>query len=421
MPVNSQRMCDFFARLSLVGQVGERGVTRLAYTANETQAHELLRDYFAAQPALRYMRDGFGNSIISAQGGCGNHSSVLVGSHLDTPIGGGRFDGTLGVVIGAEVLLSLVEEFGDVFLQRLPTELVAFACEESARFGLSSVGSRAFTDSLEWEAARALCDANGITLEAALRSQGLSTKRSAAAAPPSSRYRAYFEVHVEQGPQLERSGVTFGVVEAIAGASRLRITLRGEARHSGTAEVEDRHDALVGASRCVVETRALMRELAPGLKGGIGTLDLPGSSVNVVPAEAQFILELRAADDFLKQSGLERLLERFRSVAAEEGLGIEVKLIKQDSATAMASDVRGMLIQGLDTLGLQYMELNSGASHDALVLQRSGVRSGMLFLPSRSGISHHPDEFTTEAEMCQGAEVLRATLLFMAGMSDVSF
>jgi allantoate deiminase len=303
-------------------------------------------------------------------------SELWIGSHLDSVPHGGRFDGPLGVLAGLEAV-ERVAKAG-----HLPGTIavVAFRDEEGGTFTGGCFGSRALFGQLLDEEAR----------DAAARRLGPHM--------PEPTPVAYLELHVEQGPVLERAGMPLGIVTSIAGQARGTVVIEGEARHAGTTPMEGRDDALCRAAELVLHCREVARDI-PGAVATVGTLEVEPGASNVVPGRVTLSVDARAPD----QERLDLLLER---------LGLDLVVT---APVAMDASLTGQLRDEIESRGLPVVELASGAGHDAGVLAAAGVPAAMLFVRSEGGISHHPDESTTPEDVALAVDVLAAATASLAG------
>lgn len=308
---------------------------------------------------------------------------LLVGSHLDTVPGAGAFDGVLGVVMA----IALVEALGGRRL-RHAIEVVGFSDEEGVRFGVPFLGSRALAGNFE-PALLERSDETGKTVGDVIREFGLDPS-TIQAAVAGDNVVGYLEFHIEQGPVLETLGLPLGIVEAIAGQSRLEVRFQGKANHAGTTPMNLRRDALVGTSEWIgrVEHEALQ---TPGLVATVGQLDvLPGAG-NVIPGEARAGLDIRHANDAARLRALDAILTAAQSISERRGLAMEYETRLNQPAVACDPSLTASLGRAVEAAGYEVHRMVSGAGHDAMILAEK-MPTAMLFLRSPRGISHHPDE-----------------------------
>jgi allantoate deiminase len=367
------------------------GVSRFAWTPELARANEWLVGRLQ-ELGLETEIDAAGNVLGRWEEGEG--TAVLVGSHLDTVPRGGRYDGALGVLAALEVVRTLKHE--GISLRR-PLWIVSFNDEEGSRFQTGMLGSRAFIGDLDPEdwRRRGVADA--------MAAGGFDFERLGEARAVD-RVGAYLELHIEQGPVLEQEGLDLGIVSGIAGLLGFRVRLSGEANHAGTTPMASRRDALAGASRIVLELRDEARSRGD-MTANVGILTVAPGGFNVIPGTAEFTIDARAgdADTFARAEKFVRgTLER---VAAEEQLELEVTKTHRKPPTPLDPGLQDLLAQGAAAEGATARSMPSGAGHDAMVLAKH-VPAAMLFVPSRAGISHSPDEYTSPEQCELGARVL---------------
>jgi allantoate deiminase len=376
------------------------GVSRFAWTPELARANEWLVGRLQ-ELGLETEIDAAGNVLGRWEEGEG--TAVLVGSHLDTVPRGGRYDGALGVLAAIEVVRTLKRE--GVSLRR-PLWIVSFNDEEGSRFQTGMLGSRAFIGDLDPEdwRRRGVADA--------MAAGGFDFERLGDAKAVD-RVGAYLELHIEQGPVLEQEGLDVGVVSGIAGLLGFRVRLTGEANHAGTTPMASRRDALAGAARIVLELRDEARSRGD-MTANVGILTVAPGGFNVIPGTAEFTIDARAgdADAFARAEKFVRdTLER---VAAEEQLELEVAETHRKPPTPLDLELQELLARGAAAEGAMARSMPSGAGHDAMILAKH-VPAAMLFVPSRAGISHSPDEYTSPEQCELGARVLaRAVRVLVA-------
>jgi allantoate deiminase len=378
--------------LALIGGSGT-AVSRLGLSADEQRAREMVGGWLSAKGA-RIRRDPAAN-LFARFGGEGE--AILVGSHLDSVPEGGRFDGALGVLCAVEALESLVD--ANVRLRR-PVEVVAWADEEGARFGVGLFGSAAAFGRLAPGIGERR-DRDGVSIAEALRALGERGDPAAARRDPTE-LAAYLELHIEQGPRLETAGLPLGVVSDIVGIYHARVTMRGRADHAGATVMTARADALAAASEIVLTVERIARA-RPDSVGTVGEIAVRPGAKNVVPGECVFTLDLRAARD---HDGLVRdVLASVTSVAGSRGVAASIDELARVPVTALDPKIRELLRRATKRVGVDAPELVSGAGHDTQNPALSGVPAGMIFVRSTGG-SHTPREFASVDDAALGAQAL---------------
>lgn len=376
-------------------------VSRLGLSADEQHARDLVAGWLAARGA-QVRRDPAAN-LFARFGGEGE--AVLVGSHLDSVPEGGRFDGALGVLCAVEAVESLLE--AKVELRR-PVEIVAWADEEGARFGVGLFGSTAVFGRLA-PGVGDRKDRNGISIADALRALGERGDPAAARRDPKS-LAAYLELHIEQGPRLETAGVPLGIVSDIVGIYHARVAIRGRADHAGATVMTARADALAAASEIVLAVERIARE-RPDSVGTVGEIAVRPGAKNVVPGECVFSLDLRSARD---HDGLvQEVLAALMRIASARGVEASVDDLARVPVTSLDHGIRDVLKRATKGVGVHAPELVSGAGHDAQNPALSGVPTGMIFVRSTGG-SHTPREFASNEDAALGAQALAIAIKELA-------
>ena len=357
-------------------------ITRTFLCEPMRAVHALLRQEMQ-RLGMRVRTDAVGNLRGVYEGNRPHAARLLIGSHIDTVPNAGPYDGVLGVVLG----LALVDAL-DGRRMEYGIEVVAFSEEEAVRFKTAFIGSRALIGALD-DAALQEKDAAGITVEQAIRSFGLDPAELPQAAVDTGAF-AYLELHIEQGPVLESLALPLGVVEAIAGQTRLSITFTGKANHAGTTPMHLRQDALAGAAEWLVLVEQIARK-TPGLVATAGQIEARPGAGNVVPGEVVLSLDIRHTVDATRKDAVHALLHRANDIAAKRGLTVWHTTTLEQEAVGMDESLAGDLEAAVAACGHTAHRMHSGAGHDAMVMARK-LPSAMLFLRSPGGISHHPDE-----------------------------
>jgi allantoate deiminase len=308
---------------------------------------------------------------------------VIIGSHLDTVPHAGAFDGILGVVMGIAMVDALTS-------LRMPfaIEVIGFSEEEGVRFGVPFIGSHALVGTVD-ESLLALCDSQGSSVADAIRSFGLDPARLPEA-QLANNILGYLEFHIEQGPMLESLNYPLGVVEAIAGQSRINVSFAGKAGHAGTTSMKLRRDALAGTAQWVTLVESVAASTS-GLVATVGRLEIEPNARNVIAGSVLASLDVRHSDDAVRRHAVERMLNEAERIAADRGLVFASQQQLDQPAVAMNTILVERLACAVKSAGYAVHRMPSGAGHDAMVLA-TRIPAAMLFLRSPGGISHHPDE-----------------------------
>jgi allantoate deiminase len=382
-------------------------LTRRFATPAMTRANDLVGGWMAAA-GMAVRTDAAGNLVGRLEGADPAAGTLLLGSHLDTVRDAGAFDGPLGVLVAVACVERLRAE-GMVL--PFAIDVLGFSDEEGLRYGTAYLGSRAVAGSFD-AALLELVDDDGVRLGDALRAFGGAPEDLAGAARRGEPLLGYCEVHIEQGPVLEGRGVPVGVVSAIAGATRGEVDFSGRAGHAGTVPMDARHDAVCAAAEWVLAIEAVARA-EPGLVATVGRFEARPGAPNVVPGAAVASLDVRHADDAVREAAVSQLRAEARRIGAARG--VEVVWREVMSAPAVAADdaLTAALSDAVAERGLPVVTLASGAGHDGVALaQLTGV--AMLFVRCAGGISHHPDESVEEADVAVALDVLHA---FVRGLA----
>ncbi len=327
---------------------------------------------------------------------------LLIGSHIDTVVDAGRYDGMLGVVAG---ILAAEEIQARGIELPFGLDVLAFGDEEGVRFPTTLVSSSAVAGCMISSDLDA-CDSNGVTLRDALVAFGGYPETTTAAAYARDEVLAYLEVHIEQGPVLEAEGLPIGVVTSIAGQSRFSITVTGEAGHAGTVPMALRHDALAASAEMMLAIEAVARGgRAHQMVATVGRLRVRPGAVNVIPAEVVFTLDIRADADAPRLSAIAELEQRFRQIAAARGVSLVMEKFYESPTTPCAPRLQEAFVGAARDLGVAERRLASGAGHDGHAMHHL-TDVGMLFVRCRGGISHNPAEFATVDDMGLAVETL---------------
>lgn len=395
MNLDSRKLLERISALGKVGRDDNGCLCRIAASDADQQGRDLFTAWLK-QAALRVEIDRVGNiyGIWEPMGSSGN--PVVLGSHIDTVMNAGIYDGCYGVLSG----LAVIEAMQEAQLRpKRPIAVVAFTNEEGVRFTPDMMGSLVTAGGLSVEEALAASDINGSILGAELQRIGYAGSQN----PGFLRPHAYVELHIEQGPVLEREGISIAAVESLQGISWQRITIRGIANHAGTTPMTMRSDAGVAASSVVL----FLRDLALSIPGGVatvGTMLFEPDAINIIPASAIFTVDLRHPDE-AKLLEMEDGLKKFLRNLAHGDIAIEAECLSRFTPVVFDPIIVGAIEVSAAGRKLLCRRMVSGAGHDAQMIARIAP-TAMIFVPSRGGISHNPAEFTDENDLIAGATVL---------------
>ncbi|MEI4485226.1 Zn-dependent hydrolase [Frigidibacter sp. MR17.14] len=395
--IDGARLIARIEELGATGRDAEGRLTRLAGTDADRAGRDLLSGWLHAA-GLRVEIDAIGNiyGIWNPEGATGD--PLMIGSHIDTVIDAGQFDGCYGVLAG----LSVIEAMQVGLAPARPLAVVAFTNEEGVRYAPDMLGSLVMAGGMAVEEALAIRGTDGITLGAELARIGYAGTLQPGAIRP----HAYLELHIEQGPVLEAEGVALGAVETLQGISWQEVTIRGTANHAGTTPMRMRRDAGVAAAGLLV----FLDELARRTEGGVATvgqLRFEPGAINVIPGAARFTVDMRNPDEERLQAQEEALADALEDLR-RDGFEVTATRLARFEPVRFASEIVTAIETAATERQLSCRRMTSGAGHDAQMVARIAP-AAMIFVPSRGGISHNPAEFTDPAALIAGANVLLDT------------
>jgi allantoate deiminase len=393
---------EIVGRIHRLGAISEtsNNLTRIFLTAEHRAAAELIMTWMR-EAGMRARLDAIGNVCGRYEGERPGLPCLMLGSHYDTVRDAGKWDGPLGVVTAISCV-------GDLHRRglRLPfaVEVTGFADEEGVRFASTLLGSRAVAGTFN-ESVLGARDESGVSMREALVRFGLDPEHIGAAARIGSELMAYIELHIEQGPVLERRNLPVGVVSAIAGATRLAARLTGMAGHAGTVPMALRYDALAGAAECIVKIEELCRTDHGGLLGTVGYIHATPGATNVIPGEAHFTIDMRAPTDTHRKKAVSDIVRQIEAIAKRRNLQLQVDVTHENRTVPCAPWLKAQVAEAVMAEGYPVFELPSGAGHDGMAMVDI-ADVGMIFVRCRGGVSHHPDEHVDVADADAGARVL---------------
>jgi len=403
--VNRERLWRSLMDLARIGATPKGGVRRLTLTEADREGRDLFARW-AREAGLSVSVDAIGNMYARRAGSDPSAPPVAMGSHLDSQPSGGKFDGAYGVMAGLEVVRSL-NDAG--VATRAPLDVIAWTNEEGSRFVPTMMGSGVFAGVHTLDYALAQTDIAGVSVRDALEAIGYAGR-----AQPQP-LGAYFEVHIEQGPVLEQTGTTIGVVQGALGQRWFDLTIAGQDAHAGPTPMEIRKDALLAASRVVLEVNRIATTFPDNARGTVGQMLVQPNSRNVVPGEVRMTIDLRNA----KQKTLDGMAEALRAALLTIEAECRVSAALEEVVTFPPSEFTPALVDSVRAaaaaLGYSHRDIVSGAAHDAVYVSRVAP-AAMVFIPCEGGISHNEIENATPADVAAGADVLLHAVLSRAGV-----
>lgn len=408
MPVCGSRLDADLQRFAALGAAPGGGVSRIALTPADRLARRELIDLMRGE-GLQVRMDEVGN--IFGRLGSWEIPGVLMGSHLDTVPAGGRYDGTAGIVAALEAIRALRE---DGRLPPCPLGVASFTAEESTRYGVATVGSKVMAGVMGLEAALALADADGLLLAGALAAHGGREWVNGPQDP--GKVGAFLELHVEQGRELELGGMEVGIVTHIAAPTRLKLTVFGQAGHSGSAPMGLRKDGLTAAAELILALEQLGEDEAEhGTVATATILALHPVSINVIPGQVELGIDVRSLDTVSKRRAVQRFLGLTQRVCDLRGVRFSVAYLADEEPARMDLVLVSAAASACTRLGVRHLAMVSRAGHDIANLSRL-ARAALIFVPSRGGLSHQPGEFTSREALVTGTRVLAETALAAAAL-----
>ena len=405
MRIDRRRLHASMEELGHVGATERGGLTRLALSDEDKRGRDLMVRWMR-EAGLRVTVDQMGN-IFGERAGDPGHPPVMMGSHVDSVPTGGKYDGQLGVLCALEVIRTLNDQRART---RHPVTLVIFTNEEGARFQPAMIASGVMAGKIALEDAYNARDKDGRRLVDELERIGYLGSEPCVPRP----LRAYLELHIEQGPQLEEERLSVGVVEGIVAIAWSRLTIHGVQDHAGPTPMRIRHDALVAAAEVVAGVRGIARELGGDLVTTVGNLTVTPNIVNAIPGRVTLSIDMRDPRD----ATLDRARPRLDRVVAEacrrEGVTYELDHYWRVPYTPFDREVVDAVERAARTTGAKHRRILSGAGHDAQYMAAIGP-TGMVFVPSRGGRSHCEEEFTPMDDIEHGANTLLGAAIELAG------
>lgn len=412
MKANRDRV---ISRLNAIYQCGKKDdgtFTRMAFSPEDVKGRELFASW-AKELGMSVRTDAAGNLIARMDGQDNSLPAVLMGSHLDTVPDGGKYDGVLGCVGALEVCETFKEEG---YIPKHPLEVIVFTDEEGFRFGKGLTGSSAICGQ-DAGIKDSELDIYGEERGHVMRSYGITSEGVSNAARDPESVHCFLELHVEQGARLYRTETSVGIVSSIAGVNRYEITVTGEANHAGSTAMADRRDALVAASGFINKVPEVTTECGNEFTvATVGTIKVTPHSVNVIPGTCTFSLEIRDTDASVMSLVEQKLQESLGDICKKYGVSYTFVPTSFHAPAPMSGWVKENIVNAVESLGIDYSVIPSGAFHDSLIMT-SVFPTAMIFVPSEKGISHSRYEYTKDEDIENGCNVLLQTILNVDNMT----
>ena len=398
LSIDAERLLSRLRELGEIGRDSEGRLVRLAASNTDKAGRDALVSWIR-KANLEVAIDRIGNIFgIWKDDANTDEAPILLGSHIDTVINAGIYDGCYGVLAGLEVIETL-KACG--YVAARPIAIAAFTNEEGVRFAPDMMGSLVYAGGLSIEEALATVGTDGTVLGEELERIGYAGLEEPGFLKP----RAYVELHIEQGPVLEREGVPVGAVENLQGISWQRIAIEGDANHAGTTPMSMRRDAGHAAARVVTFLRDRTRNANSPTVATVGCMSFEPNAINVIPSRATFTVDLRDPDEQRLQEEEEALSTYLQELAAAEDVSISVERLARFEPVTFDRRIVELVQDAARRCGLASKRMTSGAGHDAQMIARI-ASSAMIFVPSFGGISHNPREHTPDGDLVAGANIL---------------
>jgi ureidoglycolate amidohydrolase len=404
LEIDAAQLQTDLERLASFSDAPPPAVTRILWTPRDLEMRAWLKTR-ALESGFSWREDALGNSFIRLEGTEPDLSAIGTGSHNDAIPFSGRYDGTVGVLGGLEALRA-VQRAG--VKPRRSLEVLMFTSEEPTRFGLGCLGSRAMSGAMRPDDLRTLKDGDGVSLETARHAAGFTAPLETVTAPD---YAGFVELHIEQGPLLERQGKQIGVVNAIAAPASFFVHLTGEGGHAGARLMPGRRDALLAASEIALEVeRATLATGAVDTVGTTGLLEVHPGAINSIPSAVKMGIDIRDTDASRRDAVVNEVLEAIREIGTRRDVEASVEIINSDPPATCDAAILEAIRAACAAMNIEPLETVSRAYHDSLFMARI-CPVAMIFIPCRGGVSHRPDEFASLEDIARGVEVLARTLL----------
>ena len=410
LEIDQQGLNAEIEALAAISDAKPPAVTRIVFSPTDLKARAwmIMR---CEEAGLAVRQDAIGNIFARWNGADPAIPAVGTGSHIDAIPNAGKYDGVVGVLGGLEAIRAL-QRSG--FRPKNSIELLVFATEEPTRFGIGCLGSRLLSGTLSADAAAKLKDRDGETVDEVRRRSGFNGDLQDVKLPKSY-YKAFVELHIEQGPLLEKAKTSLGIVKSIAAPASLRISIEGSGGHAGGVLMPDRKDALCAAAELILAIENAARATgAPDTVATVGVCEVFPGAVNSIPSRVGITVDIRDTNLARRDGAMQAIERASQQIAAKRHVSIQSELLNADAPADCAPEVRGALADSCREHGFPFLEMVSRAYHDSLFISRIAP-TGMLFIPCRNGYSHRPDEYASPEDIARGALVLAESLANLAG------
>jgi ureidoglycolate amidohydrolase len=410
LQIDQQGLNAEIETLAAISDAEPPAVTRIVFTPTDLKARAWMISR-CEEAGLAVRQDAIGNIFARWNGADPAAPAVGTGSHIDAIPNAGKYDGVVGVLGGLEAIRAL-QRTG--FRPKHSIELLVFATEEPTRFGIGCLGSRLLSGTLSADAAAKLKDRGGETVDEVRRKAGLNGNLRGVKLA-NGYYKAFVELHIEQGPLLEKAKTSLGIVKSIAAPASLRFSIEGSGGHAGGVLMQDRKDALCAAAELILSIENAARTTgAADTVATVGVCDVFPGAVNSIPSRVGITLDIRDTDLARRDRAVKAIESAAQNIATKRQVSIQSELLNADAPADCAPEVRAALAESCREHGFPFLEMVSRAYHDSLLISRIAP-TGMLFIPCRNGYSHRPDEYAAPEDIARGALMLAEALAKLSG------
>ncbi|SFB10570.1 N-carbamoyl-L-amino-acid hydrolase [Lentibacillus halodurans] len=398
---------DTFYALNLTDKENiHKGFSRLGYTKEEAAAHNQFLK-IADGLGLNTYRDEIGNQWAVWEVDK-SKKTIAMGSHLDTVYNGGGYDGVAGILCALASIKMLMDK---KVKPNRNVAIICFASEESARFGISTIGSKGITGQLDKDKIADIGDKDEMTIKQAIEEFGLSWNDIENAELPTDKIESFLELHIEQGNILQEKHADIGIVNGVARPIRFVVKVRGQANHTGTTPMNKRRDALVEAAPLIsfINNEAQKVYESSSLVATVSTLKLTPNAMNIIPGEVELGIDIRSVKDQVKHDFAAKFKAFCSETEKENNVTIDIHTLVDDQSITLDNKLQNKLLKAAQKEGLKTLKMDSGAGHDVMNMAQKWP-SGLIFIPCKDGISHHPEEYTSLDHLVKGSQVLQRFL-----------
>lgn len=406
MYCNSKRIKEMIDKMAAFTEKEDKGFTRFSYTQVDIEAKKYIIEEMK-RSNLKVSMDLLGNIFGRREGREEDLPPILIGSHMDTVKDGGKYDGIAGIIAGLEVV-KVMEE--NNIKTKYPVEIVAFTEEEGGRFNSAFIGSRWLAGKINEDELKDILDDQNISLKEAVKSLDVLDSDIKRYKRKDNDIKAMIELHCEQGPVLENNQKSLGVVNSIIGSSSYQVDLLGQADHAGTTPMCVRKDAFYTASKIAVELNEFVKKQKKYSVGTVGFVEIKPNAYNIVPEKVSFIMDIRSIDQKVMDDIIEYIKKYIEEVSISNNIQYRIKKNHHSYPVKLSKKVVELLINNAKKRNYDFDVMGSGAGHDTIVMAEL-TDSAMIFVPSKNGRSHCPEEYSSPEYIAKGADVLLDTII----------